>query len=233
MRSFSSTPPSLKKGGKAARDAAKPSSSNNNSSNDSSSTAADIDPYDLSDLETDLTKIHERLKTDLSKLRTGGRFNHDTLLNLRVTPTKTSSTTIPLSDIAQLIPKGRTLQILVSEEMYTKPVSSAIQASKYSLTPQPDPTGQNACLLVVQIPGPTAESRKSAVMEAGKAGELAGGAVRNARGVQQKKFRAWGLEKRVRPDDLKRAGERMEKVVERAQGGVKRVVDGAKRALDQ
>jgi len=113
-----------------------------------------------------------------------------------------------------------------------KPISSAIQSSNFSLNPQPDPTGANPLLLVVTIPPPTAESRKAAVNEAVKAGEKAGNSVRDARGKQQKKLRALQLSKSARPDDLKKAGAMMEKVVEKGTAEVKRVVDGAKKVLE-
>ena len=58
----------------------------------------------------------ERLKNDLSKLRAGGRFNPEVVENLRVQLEKGNSKTIKLSDVAQVIPKGRTVQILVGEK---------------------------------------------------------------------------------------------------------------------
>lgn len=175
----------------------------------------------------------ERLKTDLSKLRPGGRFNPELLETLRVQPQKTSNNTYPLSDLAQVIPKGRTMQILVSEESYVKPVASAIQGSRLSLTPTPDPSGQSPTLLVVQVPPPTAESRKLVVAEAVKAGDKAGDGVRAARGAQQKRLRKIEMGRAARPDDLRKAGKLMEAAVEKATGEVKRIVEGAKKVLDQ
>jgi len=125
------------------------------------------------------------------------------------------------------------MQILVSEESYVKPVASAIQGSKLSLTPVADPSGQSATLLVVQVPPPTAESRRLVVGEAGKMGDKAGDGVRAARGAQQKRLRKLEVGKGARPDDLKKAGKLMEGVVEKAMGEVKRIVEGAKKVLDQ
>jgi len=132
-----------------------------------------------------------------------------------------------------VIPKGRTIQILVSDALHVGPVKSAIQGSGLNLTPQPDPTGRNELLLVVNAPPPTAESRRLVVAEAGKAGDKAGDAVRAARQGQQKRLRTLELGKKIRPDDLKKAQAGMEKAVEKATGEVKRVVEGAKKALDQ
>lgn len=113
-----------------------------------------------------------------------------------------------------------------------KPISSAIQGSNLSLTPQPDPTGQNPLLLVINIPPPTADSRRAAVAEATKAEGKAATAVRDARGKMQKKLNGMKNNKAVRPDDLKKAGTGMEKVVEKGQGEVKRVADGSRKMLE-
>lgn len=65
-----------------------------------------------------------------------------------------------------------------------------------------------------------------------KAGDKANDAIRNARQTQQKKLRALALAKSARPDDLKKAGERMEKVVEGGTAAVKKVVEAARKVLD-
>ena len=56
--------------------------------------------------------------------------------------------------------------------------------------------------------------------------------MRDARGKQQKKLRAMQVNKSARPDDLKKAGDKMEKVVEKGQAEVKRIVDGARKVLE-
>ena len=108
-RPFSTTPSLLKKGAKAARDESK---SNSASQKDASPTD---DPADFSALEADIAAAVERLKDDLSKLRAGGRFNPEVLENLRVQPDKTSGAKVRLSDVAQVVPKGRIVQVLVGE----------------------------------------------------------------------------------------------------------------------
>ena len=202
-------------------------------------------------MEGEIAQAIERLKSDLSKLRAGGRFNPEVVENLRVQPDKSSNQTVRLSDLAQVIPKGRQVQIIVGEKdvrthlpeytihdpahktQHLKPISSSIQSSSLSLTPQPDPTGTNPLLLILNIPPPTAESRKQALDEANKAGDKAGTAVRDARGRKQKKLRAMEVGKSVRPDDLKKARAQMEKVVEKGSGDVKKVVEEKRKGLDQ
>ena len=68
--------------------------------------------------------------------------------------------------------------------------------------------------------------------EAVKAGEKAATTVRDGRSKQQKKLRSMQVSKSARPDDLKKAGDRMEKIVEKGQGEVKKITDSAKRALE-
>jgi ribosome recycling factor len=85
---------------------------------------------------------------------------------------------------------------------------------------------------VINIPPPTADSRKAAVAEAAKAGDKAGTAIKDARSKQQKKLRGMQLSKTARPDELKKAGTAMEKVVEKGSGEVKKVVDAAKKVLE-
>jgi len=59
----------------------------------------------------------KRLENDLSKLRTGGRFNPEVLESLRVSLKKDSKKTERLGDLAQVLPKGgRMLMILVGEK---------------------------------------------------------------------------------------------------------------------
>lgn len=74
------------------------------------------DPFDFSTLEAGIEKSLEKLKNDLSKLRTGGRFNPEILENVRVHLTKDSKATERLGDLAQVLPKGRSVMLLVGEK---------------------------------------------------------------------------------------------------------------------
>ena len=116
------TAPHLKKGGKAAREASRETSSSSSSSSSSSTTASSSssgsdDASDFSALEEEIQKAMERLRSDLNKLRSGGRFNPDLLEALRVQLGKGSDAAfVKLGDVAQVIPKGRTVQVLVGEQ---------------------------------------------------------------------------------------------------------------------
>ena len=107
-RSFSSTPISFKKKLKADREQAEEAAE---------SSGGVEDPFDFSSLEAGIDKVLKKLEHDLSKLRTGGRFNPETLENLRVQLSKDNKRTERLGDLAQVLPKGgRSVMILVGEK---------------------------------------------------------------------------------------------------------------------
>lgn len=75
------------------------------------------DPHDFSTLEAGITKSLEKLERDLSKLRTGGRFNPELLENLKVVLRKDAKESFRLGDLAQVLPKGgRSIVLLVGEK---------------------------------------------------------------------------------------------------------------------
>ncbi|KAL2361227.1 hypothetical protein RJZ56_005879 [Blastomyces dermatitidis] len=166
------------------------------------------DPFGFSQLENDIAGAVQRLKDDISKLRAGGRFNPEAIETLRVAVSKGdgkgSKETVKLGELAQVIPKGgRMLTILVGEEE-----------------------------LNVPIPPPTKESRDQSVKDAKAAMDKASTAVRNARGAINKKLKNMGVKKLVRPDDLHKQVEKMEKIAEKGQKEVKDVFEAAKKALE-
>ncbi|KLJ10903.1 ribosome recycling factor [Blastomyces silverae] len=193
------------------------------------------DPFGFTQLENDIAGAVQRLKDDISKLRAGGRFNPEAIETLRVAVSmgdgKGSKETVKLGELAQVIPKGgRMLTILVGEEDYIKPITSSLLSSNLSLNPQPDP--HNSLQLNVPIPPPTKESRDQSVKDAKAAMDKASTAVRNARGAINKKLKNMGVKKLVRPDDLHKQVEKMEKIAEKGQKEVKDVFEGAKKALE-
>jgi ribosome recycling factor len=100
----------LKKKGKAEREKEEDEAA-------SSKSAEVEDPYDFSTLDSGIEKVLSKLQNDLSKLRTGGRFNPEVLENLRVHLNKEGKNTERLGDLAQVLPKGgRSLMILVGEK---------------------------------------------------------------------------------------------------------------------
>jgi ribosome recycling factor len=146
---------------------------------------------------------------------------------------KNSKKTERLGDLAQVLPKtGRSLMILVGEREHVHAIVSAIQGNpELNLQPQPDAGNPNQ--LNVPIPPPTKESRDAALKKAGEMGEVARTGVQSARAVSQKRLRGMEVKKTARPDDLKKAGKKMESVVEKGVADVKKMVEVAKKGMEQ
>jgi len=150
--------------------------------------------------------------------------------NLRV-HLKGGKESVRLGDLAQVIPKGgRMLTIMVGEEDLIKPMSSAITASNLSLTPQRDPHNLQ---LNVQIPPPTRESRDQMIKTAKAAMERAANSVRKSRSTLHKRLQEMQKKKMARPDDIRKAHDQMEKVVEKGQKEVKDLFETARRSIEQ
>lgn len=98
-----------KKGGKTTR---ADSSAKGSVSKDDSST----DPLDFAELQAGLAKAQNHLKEELSKLRAGGRFNPETLENIRVNVVKGSKDTERIADLAQVVPRGRVLNVIIGDK---------------------------------------------------------------------------------------------------------------------
>ncbi|KAB8257561.1 ribosome recycling factor-domain-containing protein [Aspergillus pseudonomiae] len=190
------------------------------------------DPYDLAQLHHGIAAAVCRLKDELSKLRLGGRLNTDAIENLRVQLSKGSKETLKLGDLAQVVPKGgRMVIVLVSEEDHIKPITSAVVSSDLSLTPQPDM--HNSLQLNIPIPPPTKESRDQTVSVAKAAMERATAAVRDSRSSVHKRLQDMQKKKIARPDDVRKAQEQMEKATENGQREVRDLFEAAKKAMER
>jgi len=118
VRSFYPTPIPPKKAGKAnkahARESSPPA--------EGAVRPSDVDKaYDFSGLESKILKSIEHFTHELSLLRAGGRFNPELLESLKVRLVKGSNETVRLGDIAQVVPKGRVISIIASEEDVSQP----------------------------------------------------------------------------------------------------------------
>ncbi|KZF26132.1 ribosome recycling factor [Xylona heveae TC161] len=233
-RPLSTTCPLYKKKDKAAASGkgGKSSKGGNDHGSEASADAgsgAAADPHDMSSLEEALGKALERLKSDLSKLRTGGRFDPAVIEALPVHVDKKSGETHRLGDLAQVVGRPRALGVQIWEKDHIKAVVSAIQSSKYSLNPVVDK--DNSSKYTVPIPPLTKETRMEILKTAQAASEHTNTAVKNARQAQQKKLRA--LQKTARPDDLRKAGDKMEKVAANATAEVKKIFEAAKKVITE
>ena len=73
------------------------------------------DPFDFTELHEKKDKAIERLREELSKLRTGGKFNVELVEKLGVRVDKAGNSAA-VGDLAQCVPKGRNLTVLVGEQ---------------------------------------------------------------------------------------------------------------------
>lgn len=82
-------------------------------------TATD-EAYDLTMLESDILRAMEQLTHKLSHLRSGGRLSPDVVESLKVQLGSAGKDgdgkeTVRLGDIAQVVPRGRTLHVICGE----------------------------------------------------------------------------------------------------------------------
>ncbi|CAI6323411.1 unnamed protein product [Periconia digitata] len=76
--------------------------------------------FDLSHLESQILKAIEKLTHDLSQLRAGGRLNPEVVEGLKVQlgvagKEGTGKETVRLGDLAQVVPRGRVLNVICGE----------------------------------------------------------------------------------------------------------------------
>lgn len=114
------------------------------------------DPLDLRPLEAAYAELEGRFKSQLQKLLRGGRFEPETLGQLRV-PLKaaaggaTEPTSFRLRELAQVVPRsGRSLSLLVNDRAYIKPIMSAVQASG-QFNQQPQRADDNPLELLLRV----------------------------------------------------------------------------------
>lgn len=112
LRAFSTSPSLLKKKDKKSKGGGSESASSS-----SEPAVGGEDPFDFSAFEDSIKRAIETLKTDVSKIRTGGRLNPEVIENFKVVVDKSKKETVRLGDLAQVIPKGgRMVTVLVGDE---------------------------------------------------------------------------------------------------------------------
>jgi hypothetical protein len=77
----------------------------------------------VSGLEAAILKAIERLTHDLAQLRSGGRLNPELIESLKVQlgTARDGKETVRLRDIAQVVPKGRVVNVMCSEAEVCSP----------------------------------------------------------------------------------------------------------------
>ncbi|KAL8803384.1 MAG: hypothetical protein Q9182_003182 [Xanthomendoza sp. 2 TL-2023] len=210
-----------------------------------------IDPLDFSTLESEITKIVEKLQEDVRGIRAGG-IDIEAVENARVTLKNMSTDAakkkmetkevvkVKLRDLCQVVPRGRMLVLMVGDKEHLKPLHSAVSSPPLNLSPLPSSpqssssaSSHQSLEIHIPIPPTTTESRLAALANVPKRGESALFDLRQARGAQKKTLRQLQLARKVGPDRLNKAEKELEKVNERGVGRVKKVVEEKRKALGE
>ncbi|KAL9051350.1 MAG: hypothetical protein Q9206_004739, partial [Seirophora lacunosa] len=239
---FITTPPHLsRQGGKKA-------SKNTVSVNADKTSSLDYaNPSDFSALEANIETIVAGLRDNVKRIKPGG-VDVEAVGDVRVTlkkPGGSSSSSsssssdkggkgardvVKVGELAQVVPRGRVLVLLVGEKEHVRPLTTALAASPLALNAQP-PSTHAPLELHIPIPPTTTESRHAALSAVSAKGEAALFALREARGAQKKRLRQLKLAAKVGPDSMRRAEKELEKVNERGVAEVKKVVEAGRKAL--
>ncbi|RPA89345.1 ribosome recycling factor [Choiromyces venosus 120613-1] len=223
-KTFTTTPPHHKKHPPAPSQ--KPSKAHAYGDNTQDKTSSL--PFDYSahfaSLEEHCNTHITKLKSDIVKLRAGGRNEPGVLEGLQVTLDKSTGATASLRDIAHVLARGRILVVSVYEAANVKHVIAAIQKADLNVQPMPDP--KNAQLINVPLPPPTKETRMQVAEMVGKAGDKTMNLLRLARQDSHKLLK--GL-KKERPDDIRKADKQLEVVMKKVNAEAKKVVEDAKK----
>ncbi|KAB5578571.1 ribosome recycling factor domain-containing protein [Coniochaeta sp. 2T2.1] len=201
---------------------------NNNNNKSSSSTASSSsaapkpsleDPFDLSDLEYAFAKSTEHHLNELTKARSGGRFNPDVLGALRVRPDKKNPETFPLHELAAVVPKrgSRKVSILVHELPNVKPIMTAIQASPdFNQQPQRVEDNEQELVLTVEAEDPeeTAKRLKDILNSWRQA-------VRDAKHKREQVVKKWAKDGKIVKDDAARLEKEMQKLQDKKMAEIK------------
>jgi ribosome recycling factor len=157
------------------------------------------------ELATSITKAHEALKRELTKLR-AGRANPSLLDNIRVdyygTPT-------PLSQMAHVnVPEPRLITVKPWDKSQIKAVEKALRESDLGLNPQVD-----GDLVRIPLPPLTEERRREFVKIAKKYGEECKVTIRKARHEALDMLNQMETDGDASADDVDRAKKKVEEIV--------------------
>lgn len=157
------------------------------------------------ELTTSISKAHDALKRELSKLR-AGRANPNLLDNIRVdyygTPT-------PLAQMAHVnVPEPRLITVKPWDKSQIKAVEKALRESDLGLNPQPD-----GDLIRIPLPPLTEERRREFVKIAKKYGEECKVTIRKARHEAIDMLNQMETDGDASADDVDRAKKKVEDVV--------------------
>jgi ribosome recycling factor len=177
------------------------------------------EPLNLADVEYAFAKGTEHFLSELTKARSGGRFNPETLGALRVRPDKKSPETFPLHELAAVVPRqgSRKVSVLVHELANVKAVMSAIQASPdFNQQPQRVEDNEQELVLMAEAEDPReAAKRLKDILNAWRQ------QVRDARHVRDQVVKKWRANNTITEDDLHRIAKELQKLQDKKMAEIK------------
>lgn len=166
----------------------------------------------LENAKIDMEGGTDRLKSELSKLRTG-RANASLVENISA---EYYGVMTPIKQLASIsIPEPRTIAISPWDKNAIKVIEAAIRASDMGLNP-----GNDGQVVRINIPALTEERRKDLVKVLNQKAEEARIGVRNSREDAWKEISEKEKEGELSEDDKFRAKERLQKVVDEYNGKI-------------
>lgn len=157
------------------------------------------DPHNFSDVKARFEHLSTRFTAELKQARQGAATNPTALSSVSV-PTREGA--FPLRELAQIVPRNRTISLLVNDAAHVKPVMSAVQAcGLFNQQPQRDPENELELTMRVEVVRPEEVKRRL--------GEVCHVWRERVRGVRQKRDKVlsgWKKDKVVTPDVGKKLG---------------------------
>jgi ribosome recycling factor len=161
----------------------------------------------IAELGQDITKAHEALKRELSKIRTG-RAHPSLLESVRV---EVYGSQMPISQCATVsVPEARMLTVKPWDKTQLKAIEKAIVQSPLGLNPQSD--GE---MLRIPMPPLTEERRKELAKVVKKQGEETKVAVRKARHDAKDMLENLKTEGEISEDEHERAVKKLEDLIQK------------------
>lgn len=170
----------------------------------------------LNELRESITKAHDALRRELSRLRTG-RASSDLLDSLRV---DYYGTMTPVAQVASVsIPEPRLIVVKPWEKPMLKAIETAILTSSLGITPQNDG-------VVIRLPMPplTEQRRKELAKVAKGHGEDAKVAIRKGRHECRDMLATIEGDGDASADEVERASKKMEDIVQEGVAKVDEII---------
>jgi ribosome recycling factor len=172
----------------------------------------------IKDLESEISDVTQRLKTELSGIR-GNRPSPEMLQDIRVNVYEQSLTIRELGSLTVVPP--RMLQVTLWDKETIMPVMKAVEAAHLGLTVSNDGTIIRATLSSLGD-----ERREELMKLVKKTAEAARIQIRGKREDVIKRLKDAESKKEATEDDVFRAKEKIQKIVDKANADVEVMVEG-------